>query len=193
MRFPSGSNAKDKTGAPGLVTNRLPVSDATDVPVTSDLTWGEAARTNSYNIYFGTDRDLVGSDSTAVLEYKGNQTALYFDPVAGGNLLYSTTYYWRVDTVNAIMVTKGQVWSFTTEDSPAAAPSQAADPDPANGAAGVAIDKILLWAGATGATSYDLYIGTSLSAVTNATASSISSSESFFFIVLPFAVIMAIR
>ncbi len=166
------TNAKDTVGAPGKVTDRQPVESASDVPVTADLKWGEAVRADSYNVYFGTDPVLVAADVTSVAEFKGNQTTLYFDPVAGGNLQHATTYYWRVDTVNALAVTKGEVWSFTTQDSPGDVPNQVTGPDPSDGASSVAKDEMLFWAAAGGAASYDVYVGTNLSAVISANAAS---------------------
>ena len=43
--------------------------------------------------------------------FKGNQTAVTFEPAT---LDYETTYYWRIDEINAAGITKGNVWSFTT-------------------------------------------------------------------------------
>jgi hypothetical protein len=44
-------------------------------------------------------------------EYQGNQGGLSFNP---GALAVSTTYYWRIDSVNGYGTTTGAVWSFTT-------------------------------------------------------------------------------
>ncbi len=46
----------------------------------------------------------------ATPELVANQTETSYDP---GPLEYGTTYYWRIDEVNAIGTTTGTVWSFT--------------------------------------------------------------------------------
>jgi hypothetical protein len=69
-----------------------------------------------------------------------------------------TTYYWRIDEVNAAGTTTGTVWSFTTI---VAAPGQASSPSPADSAADIAVDTDLSWTAGSGATSHDVYFGTS--------------------------------
>src|SRR5262249_43949287 len=44
-------------------------------------------------------------------EFKGSQSAASYAP---GTLAFQTTYYWRIDEVNAQGTTTGPVWSFTT-------------------------------------------------------------------------------
>jgi len=67
-----------------------------------------------------------------------------------------TTYYWRIDEVNAGGTTTGVVWSFTTI---VAAPGPASNPTPADSATDVAIDTDLSWTAGSGATSHDVYFG----------------------------------
>ncbi|NNM30890.1 MAG: hypothetical protein HKO57_15325 [Akkermansiaceae bacterium] len=71
------------------------------------LSWveGASATAVSSDVYFGTDATPDAS------ELQGNQTATTFDP---GPLSAGTTYYWRIDQVNAQGTTTGDVWSFTT-------------------------------------------------------------------------------
>jgi hypothetical protein len=76
--------------------------------------------------------------------------------------------FWRVDSVNALYTTKGYLWSFTTETTPAAAPDMAANPDPADSAVDVPVNKTLSWDAAASAQSYDIYIGTDQAAVSSA-------------------------
>ena len=70
-------------------------------------------------MYFGAVFEDVNDASRAnpvgVLVSRG-QTAAAYDPP--GVLDFGTTYYWRVDEVNAApdsTIYRGQVWSFTTE------------------------------------------------------------------------------
>jgi len=72
--------------------------------ILSKLQWiaGNAAASNGHHVYLGT--------SPGTLADKGTVTDPNFDP---GELLPSTTYYWRVDEING-GTTTGDVWSFTT-------------------------------------------------------------------------------
>ncbi len=68
-----------------------------------------------------------------------------------------TRYLWRVDEENADGYTTGETWSFRTS----AAPTQAANPTPANGAANIdAAGTILTWTPGEAADSHDIYLGT---------------------------------
>jgi hypothetical protein len=62
-------------------------------------------------VYFGITSPLSGAD------FLGNQPGNTFDP---GTLNHATTYYWRIDEVNADGTTQGFTWSFATESAPAA-------------------------------------------------------------------------
>ena len=163
------ADLKDQIGSPEKVKNPQPTPGAVDVPITVNLSWGAAARAEAYVIYFGTNELSVAIANTTMAEFKGCQTTLYFDPIESGNLDYSTTYYWRIDTMNGSIVTTSNVFSFTTEDTPAMISNQVTNPDPADGAIDVPEDKMLSWAAAIRAESYDIYFGTNLLSVTNAT------------------------
>jgi hypothetical protein len=76
--------------------------------MTTRLSWSGSACAVSYDVYFGTEPDLGTS------EYQGRQNHATFD--LPKLLLAKTTYYWRIDKVDKDnKVTKGKVWSFTTE------------------------------------------------------------------------------
>jgi hypothetical protein len=79
-----------------------PADGATNVGITTDLSWTAGAGATSHDVYFGTS-----SPGT----FQGNQTGTTFDP---GTMANGTTYYWRVDEKNASGTTTGLVWSFTT-------------------------------------------------------------------------------
>lgn len=70
----------------------------------------------------------------------------------------NTTYYWRIDELNAAGTTTGNIWSFTTTT--VAAPGKATSPSPSNGATGVGLATYLSWTAGSGATSHDVYFGT---------------------------------
>jgi hypothetical protein len=95
---------------PGQASNPSPADGASGLGVDSDLSWTAGTSATSHDVYFGTATPLGGAD------FRGNQAATVFDP---GTLAYATTYYWRIDEVNADGTTQGITWSFSTEAAPA--------------------------------------------------------------------------
>ncbi len=87
-----------------------PTDAATSVGVTTDLSWSAGSGAASHNVYLGTVFEDVNSATTSSSVFKGNQAGTTYDT---GTMANSTTYYWRIDEVNASTV-KGYVWSFTT-------------------------------------------------------------------------------
>jgi len=146
-----GFVVKAATGGPtppGQASNPNPTNSATDISIDADLSWTEGADSTSSDVYFGTDPT---PDSG---EYMGNQAATTFEP---GTLANDTTYYWRIDEVNTEGTTTGTVWSFTTI---VTAPAQASNPNPANSATDVSVTADLSWTAGSGATSRNVYFGT---------------------------------
>jgi hypothetical protein len=87
-----------------------PEDGLTDVSRNVILSWTPGIYADKHDVYFGTVfddvNDRVGGFTQIVSTY---------DP---GRLEFDTTYYWRVDEVNAppdSTVYEGRVWSFTTE------------------------------------------------------------------------------
>ena len=130
---------------PGPASNPEPANDATDVDLNAELSWTAGVYATSYDVSFGTSNPPP---------FIGNQTAATFDP---GIMVYSSTYYWRIDSVNIWGTATGTVWSFTTIYSDL----QASNPNPTDDALGVDIDADLSWTAGVGATSHDVYFGTS--------------------------------
>ncbi|MCH7559402.1 MAG: discoidin domain-containing protein, partial [Planctomycetes bacterium] len=100
---------------PGSASNPSPAHEATDVPRDVTLSWtpGEfAAPTNGHKVYFGQSFNDV-NDATGGVAQDANS----YTPAQ--RLDFSTTYYWRIDEVNAPPTSqiefKSEVWSFTTE------------------------------------------------------------------------------
>ncbi|MHC4671502.1 MAG: fibronectin type III domain-containing protein [Planctomycetota bacterium] len=89
---------------PDPATDPIPQDQATKVWPGVKLSWSPGNNTDSFNIYFGT------ADPPA---YLANLTQTTFDP---GDMVPSTPYYWRIDSVNANGITTGQAWTFTTRD-----------------------------------------------------------------------------
>jgi len=104
---------------PNIAVAPSPADGATDVPREVSLGWyaGESAAT--HDVYLGTsfaDVDAASrGNALGVLVSQGQAGTTYTPPV---RLEFETTYYWRIDEVNAApdnTVFKGEVWSFTTE------------------------------------------------------------------------------
>jgi len=81
-----------------------PADGATNVDRRPTLSWTPGITAATHDVYFG------DSDPPAFI---GNQAETSYDP---GSLELATTYYWRIDEVEADGTTKytGDVWSFTT-------------------------------------------------------------------------------
>jgi len=112
-------SAMSGLGDKELASKPNPANEAVDVPPDVALGWvaGEFAAT--HDVYFGTSSsdvdDATGANPMGVLVSQG-QTDTTYDP--DGLLDFETTYYWRVDEVNAApddTIFEGTVWRFTTE------------------------------------------------------------------------------
>jgi len=95
-----------------------PDDEATDVYRETDLSWTPGGYAATHDVYLGTSFEDVNTASRAhpmgVLLSEG-QDAVTYDP---GRLELGTTYYWRIDEVNAppdATIFPGDVWSFTVE------------------------------------------------------------------------------
>jgi len=99
----------------GAVANPQPANGATDVGMTTILSWTPADNAASHQVYLGLDKDTVRSADTGSPEYKGAKT-LGDESYDTGLLDLGTTYYWRVDEVYNGTAVKGPVWSFTVGD-----------------------------------------------------------------------------
>jgi len=99
---------------PGAVGNPQPSNASTDVAMDAILSWTPSESAVSHELYFGTDKDAVRYADIGSPEYKGSRTlgVENYDP---GLLEAETSYYWRVDEVDAQGNTsKGPIWIFTT-------------------------------------------------------------------------------
>jgi hypothetical protein len=133
-----------------------------------NLDWSPGDTAVSHDVYFGSSFDDVneGTEDT----FYGNQSTTFFligfpgSPYPDG-LLPGTTYYWRIDEVQADGITKhkGDVWSFWI-------PSKTAySPDPPDGVEFVDPNAILSWTPGLDAKLHTVYFGESFDDVNNAT------------------------
>ncbi|UCG58515.1 MAG: LamG domain-containing protein, partial [Phycisphaerales bacterium] len=133
------------------------------------LGWMPGDTAVSRDVYFGDDFADVeaGTGGTDL----GNTTDTYYDVGFGapgdpypGGLVPGTTYYWRIDAVEADGTTrKGTVWSFTVP------PKTAYDPTPIDGGKFVQTDATLSWMPGLKAVEHNVYFGESLTDVTDGT------------------------
>ncbi|MGE5294144.1 MAG: LamG-like jellyroll fold domain-containing protein [Solirubrobacterales bacterium] len=102
----------------GVASEGQPADGETDVVREPMLSWTAGEFAATHDVYFGTtfaDVNDAGRDNPMDVLVSQNQEETTFDP---GRLEFGTTYYWRVDEVNAApdyTIFKGSVWQFTTE------------------------------------------------------------------------------
>jgi len=125
------------------------IADANDVT----LSWSPGFGAKLHTVYFGDNYDDVDNASGAAPQGVPIYNA--------GTLELEKVYYWRVDEFDAAQTHKGHVWSFAT-------PGAVGNPQPANGATDVQMNRILSWTPADSAASHELYFGTDKESVRTA-------------------------
>ncbi|MCP4261358.1 MAG: hypothetical protein GY774_28235 [Planctomycetes bacterium] len=131
------------------------------------LSWVQGDTAASHDVYIGESYDEVegGTGDT----FRGNQADVYATigfpgfPYPDG-LVEGTTYYWRVDEVEADGTTKyeGDVWSFVI------APKTIYNAEPPDGSEGVDPNETLTWEPGFGAILHYVYFGDDFDTVSNA-------------------------
>jgi hypothetical protein len=89
-----------------------PDSGQTEVDIDTPLTWRAGRGAVSHEVYLGTDEQAVTAGTALVATTSDTS-------YQGPPLTLGTTYYWRVDEVNAadaVTCWTGELWSFTTTD-----------------------------------------------------------------------------
>ncbi|MBC8472615.1 MAG: hypothetical protein H8D56_24385 [Planctomycetes bacterium] len=136
----------------------------------ASVAWNKGDTAASHDVYFSENRADV--EAGAEIAFLGNQATEFFVvgfpgmPYPDG-LVPDTTYYWRVDEVEADGTTKheGFVWSFKV------APKTAYEPKPAVGAELVDPNVVLSWQPGFGAIVHTVYFGDDFDDVNNAAGS----------------------
>ncbi len=159
----NGPDVALPTDLPGQIANANPLDGAQNVNVATKLTWTAGARAASHDIYLGLDQAAVSSANHASAGiFRSNQIGTQFDPAG---LTQNTSYFWRIDEVNALGVTKGTVRTFKTAE----APAKAKTPVPGNGSTNARVDQALNWTAGDRTTSHDVYFGKTALEVDTAT------------------------
>jgi hypothetical protein len=117
--------------------------------------WTAGYKSSLHEVYIGTTPELGAADLAGP---RTPMTMLYYTKA----LQPGTTYYWRVDEIEAdgTTVNKGNVWSFTMQALTAYLPS------PADQATDVALTPTLTWQAGQAATKHHLFFSDSQDAVT---------------------------
>ncbi len=147
-----------------------PADGAIYLDTWATLSWMPGETAVSHDVYFGESLDDVNNATNESDIFQGNSPSPY--QVVGfpgfaypDGLVPGTTYYWRVDEVEADATTvhKGDIWSFSI---PA---RKAHNPIPTDGAKYMATDTTLSWTGGLKTKLHYVYFGTDPNAVGSAT------------------------
>jgi len=144
---------------PNTPSNPDPEDGETDVNINAELSWigdDPDGHNVTFDVYFGT--------TSSPPKVESNQSDTTYFP---GILNFDTKYFWKIVAWDhpGGLSTSGPLWSFTTEEN--LPPHTPSNPSPENGATGVSINKVLIWAGGDpnegDTVTYDVYFGTSSS------------------------------
>ncbi|MFA5251482.1 MAG: hypothetical protein WC454_02710, partial [Phycisphaerae bacterium] len=99
----------------------VPFNGAEDAPIDAVFSWKQGGLAETHDIYFGANfndvNDANRNNPLGVLVSQDHESNTY-DPYGSAGLLdLNTTYYWRIDEVDAApdyTIFKGETWGFTT-------------------------------------------------------------------------------
>ncbi len=168
---PTGEGPEESHRGPRLKAHHpVPEDGAIYEDTWVSLAWSASETAASHDVYFGESLDDVNNATVDSDLFIGNQAEAFLIVGFPGfaypdGLVPGTTYYWRVDEVEADGITKykGHVWSFTVP------PRTAYDPDPVDGADLVDLEPILKWTPGFGAKLHTIFFGETYDEVDSAT------------------------
>jgi hypothetical protein len=147
------------------------------------MSWQPGDFAASHDFYMGDNLDDVNNATRDSEIFRGNLPLNSTYAVAGfvgfpypDGLVPGTTYYWRIDEVNAPpdqTVYKGPVWSFSIP------PKTAYNPVPANGAEFVPTDAKLTWTPGFGAKLHFVVFGDDFDQVSNTAMGAINGMATY--------------
>jgi len=147
-------------------TDPTPADGALLEDVWVSLLWAPGMSAVSHDVYFGDN--FADVESGAESAFQGNQASTMFIAGFAGfpypeGLVPGTTYYWRIDEVEADGTTvTGEVWSLMIPS------KKAYNPNPTDGGKYVDPDVELSWTAGYGAKLHTVYIGENFDDVNNA-------------------------
>jgi hypothetical protein len=154
--------------APSWLKAENPTPPNGAASVTSQLlSWSAGETAKLHNVYFGTSP--TPGPAEFIVQQVVSMNLYWHKP----GLVPGTTYYWRIDEVEADGTTihTGDVWSF------AAAALTAHRPNPPDGATYVSTNPELSWSTGAKAVLHDVYFGTSQTDVANGTADTFKTTQ----------------
>ena len=159
-------------------SNPSPANGVLYADTWASLGWDAGETTVTHDVYMSDNFDKV-NDGTGDA-FQGNQALPFFTVGFPGfaypdGLVPGTTYYWRIDEVEADGTTKyrGNVWSFSI-------PSKAAyDPSPRDGGKAVDPDVTLTWTPGFGAKLHTVHFGDDFDTVSNAAGGAPQGAATF--------------
>jgi hypothetical protein len=175
---PTGAGPPESFRGPQLKAyNPTPADGTQHLETWINLTWTTGDTAVSHDVYMGTNFEDVNNGVADTFQI--NQTTDFF--VAGfpgmafpDGLIPGTTYYWRVDEIEADGTKHiGDVWSFWIPS------TNAFSPGPSDGARFVDLETTLTWEAGFGAKLHNIVFGDNLNEVENAPAGSPTSDTSF--------------
>ena len=151
-----------------IARNPSPADGALYIDTWVTLGWSPGESAASHDVYLGDTFDAVNEGTGDT--FRGNQGSTFF--VAGfpgfaypDGLVPGTTYYWRIDEVEADGTTihKGDIWSFSIP------PRTAYNPDPADAVEIEDPNEVTLsWTAGYGAKLHSIYFGDNFDEVDSA-------------------------
>jgi hypothetical protein len=138
-----------QTDLPGTVALSAPNDGATAVALMPEFSWQAATRAQSYRIQVSTDMNF-GEGSTTTVQGLQATTLDWATKLTG-----STTYYWRVQGVNAQGAGPWSERSFTTDLD---VPGKVFLRFPNNNTTGVSLTPEFTWSVVQGATGYQIQV-----------------------------------
>jgi hypothetical protein len=98
----------------GPATNPSPINGASNVALSSALSWTPGSNALAHAIYLGTDSNAVAQATSASPQFMAAITTNAFYPMLAGG----TSNFWRVDEIIGANTNTGSVWSFITAPQP---------------------------------------------------------------------------
>src|SRR5665213_2875940 len=99
----------------GPATNPSPASGASNVTLSSSLSWTPGSNALAHAVYLGVSSNAVAQATPVSPQFLGILTTNTFYPALAGG----TTNFWRVDEIIGANTNVGTVWSFSTAPAPA--------------------------------------------------------------------------
>ena len=144
--------------SPDKANKPKPADGALHEDTWASLSWTPGSGAASHDVYFGDNFKDVNDGAESV--FQGNQTATFLVVGFPGfafpdGLVPGTTYYWRVDEIEADGTTihRGDLWSFTVP------PKIAYNSNPTDGAKFVDPNVALSWDAGFGTKIHNVYFG----------------------------------